>query len=122
MDAAAAALKAAYEKLERLGDKTELTQMLADAKKIDATKLDEMKASDLKKAIDYVQALVDFDGEITQTQVTEAENLLKIAVENSKVTEGGCKSVIGFTAVGTLLCFAAAVCMIRKKRCDNAKN
>lgn len=122
VDAAAAALKAAYEKLERLGDKTELTQMLADAKKIDATKLDEMKASDLKKAIDYVQALVDFDGEITQTQVTEAENLLKIAVENSKVTEGGCKSVIGFTAVGTLLCFAAAVCMIRKKRCDNAKN
>ncbi len=123
VDAVAEGLKTAYEKLERLGDKTDLTQMLKEAKEIDKAQLDEKKASDLKKAIDYAEALVGFDGEVTKTQVADAAALLKVALENAKTTKnGGCGSVLGFTAVGAVACLAAAAYMIRKKRCDNAKN
>ena len=124
VDAAAEGLKAAYEALAKLGDVGLLAEPLNEAKAIDASALTQKQAEDLQKAIEYAQSLVDFDGEVTETQVAEAAALLETAVGNTRTqnSEGGCGSTLGAGLGIAAMGIAVLIGVSRKKRCDNEKN
>ena len=113
-DEAAKALEDAYNALEKLGDKTLLNDLIAKAEAL--TDLTGDKKDNVEKALAYAKSIAEFEGEVTEKQVTEAKELLEKAMADNAATSG-CSGALD-TSAAALIAFAAiaVVAIIMKKR------
>ena len=114
VDAAAKALEDAYNALEKLGDKTLLNDLIAKAEAL--TDLTGDKKDNVEKALAYAKSIAEFDGEVTEKQVTEAKELLEKAMADNAATSGCSGSLDAATAALAVFMAIAVVAIIMKKR------
>lgn len=114
VDAAAKALEDAYNALEKLGDKTLLNDLIAKAEAL--TDLTGDKKDNVEKALAYAKSIAEFDGEVTEKQVTEAKELLEKAMADDAATSGCSGSLDTATAALAVFMAIAVVAIIMKKR------
>lgn len=114
VDSAAKALENAYNRLEKLGDKKVLNEVIAKAEALGELTGD--RKDNVEKALAYAKSIVGFDGEVTEKQVNEAKELLEKAMAEGE-TSSGCTGSLGTTTAALVLLTAVAVvAIIRKKR------
>ena len=114
VDEAAKALEDAYNALEKLGDKTLLNDLIAKAEAL--TDLTGDKKDNVEKALAYAKSIAEFDGEVTEKQVTEAKELLEKAMADNAATSGCSGSLDAATAALAVFMAIAVVAIIMKKR------
>lgn len=114
VDEAAKALEDAYNALEKLGDKTLLNDVIEKAEAL--TDLTGDKKDNVEKALAYAKGIAEFDGEVTEKQVTEAKELLEKAMAGDAATSGCSGSLDAATASLAVFMAIAVVAIIMKKR------
>ena len=70
----------------------------------------------MEKALAYAKSIAEFDGEVTEKQVTEAKELLEKAMADDAATSG-CSGALDTSAAAlAVLTAIAVVAIIMKKR------
>ena len=118
------ALQSAYEGLVKIGDKTELVALLDTAKNYNTDNMTEEEKADFQTAIDYAQAIVDFEGEVTLEQVNSAIELLSglMSDNDSSSSNAGCSLSVGSLGFIAIILMAFVVIRLKRKEKMNEQN
>jgi hypothetical protein len=115
------ALQTAYDGLVKIGDTTELIALLDTAKTFDTSNMTEEEQADFQVAIEYAQAIVDFEGEVTLEQVNSAIELLNSVMGNNNSSSVGCGASVGSLGYLAMMLMAVVVIRLIKKEKFNEK-